>query len=262
MWKKFRKFIDAILSILFPPRCSACEEVISYRQFQRYGFCEICYPQITPVRGRTCDLCGAPLRQGENGVLCSNCIRRKGNVHYVQGRALFEYSGPMKQAMYHFKTSHRTGVRKFFIKTIREDERLSGWIEKHHFEAVVPVPMFRDKVRRRGYNQAELMAQEISREFRIPLRTDLVCRVEDTKPMKELTEQERKNNLKNAFKNAKSSVKLNQILLIDDIFTTGGTMDEVSKALQEAGVKHVYFLVMCIGRSDKKRGMSYGCKDM
>lgn len=256
------KVLDAILTVIFPPRCPSCEDIISYRQFQTRGFCEECATKITPVRGRICDICGAPLRGNEDGVLCGNCVRRRNNIHYLQGRALFEYSGPMKQAMYRFKASHRTGLRKFFIKSVRKNRNLYRWISRHNFDAVVPVPMFHDKVRRRGYNQALLLAREISREFDIPLRDDLVERIEDTKPMKELTEAERKNNLKNAFKNRTIGVKLNRILLIDDIFTTGGTIEEVSHALVDAGVKQVYFLVMCIGRADKKRGTSYGCTDM
>jgi len=79
-------------------------------------------------------------------------------------------------------------------------------------------------------------------------------RVKNTKPMKGLSEEERKNNLKNAFKTTETVVKLNQILVIDDIFTTGDTIDEISRVLLAAGVQRVYFLVMCIGRGDSDPG--------
>ena len=101
--------------------------------------------------------------------------------------------------------------------------------------------------RERGYNQAELVAAELSRLTGIRMYGDLVRRVRKTVPQKELTIQERQNNLKKAFNISTNVVKLNKVILVDDIYTTGSTLDAVAMELKRHGVKAVYFIALCIG---------------
>lgn len=116
-----------------------------------------------------------------------------------------------------------------------------------HPDALVPVPIHAEKKRQRGYNQAELIAAELGRLLHVPVETKLIKRVQKTKPMKDLSAQERQNNLKRAFKICKNDVKLNTIIIIDDIYTTGSTIDAMAHELRLAGVKYIYFAALAIG---------------
>ena len=114
-------------------------------------------------------------------------------------------------------------------------------------QALVPVPLHRKKKKKRGYNQAELIARELSAYWGIPVITDLVIRCKNTKPMKGIVGTDRQNNLKKAFKLGTNDVKLSTIIIIDDIYTTGSTIDAVAKVCVEAGIKNVYFMTVSIG---------------
>ena len=114
-------------------------------------------------------------------------------------------------------------------------------------DAILPVPVHASRRRSRGYNQAELVAAELSRLTGIKMYDRLVKRVRKTTPQKELTIQERQNNLKKAFNITANVVKLNKTILVDDIYTTGSTLDAVAVELQRHGVKTVYAITLCIG---------------
>lgn len=100
----------------------------------------------------------------------------------------------------------------------------------------------------RGFNQAELIARKLGQELGISVSTDLLLRTKRTTAQKELNDQERKANLKNAFQVAKNNIEAKKILLIDDIYTTGSTIDAASAVLLEHGAEKVYFLSISIGR--------------
>ena len=115
-------------------------------------------------------------------------------------------------------------------------------------QVIIPVPVHRKKKNRRGYNQAEVLAAAVSRGFSIPIRTDLVLRRKFTKAQKELNRKERKRNLKQAFY-VKDEVKnYRTVLIVDDIYTTGSTVNAIAEKLKSRGVQRVYFLVLCIGK--------------
>ena len=101
--------------------------------------------------------------------------------------------------------------------------------------------------RERGYNQSELLAKEMSRLLGIPVRSDIVKRVQKTVPQKELDELGRQNNLKKAFFIGTDVVKLKKVIVVDDVYTTGSTVDAVARELKEHGVGKVYFITLCIG---------------
>lgn len=111
----------------------------------------------------------------------------------------------------------------------------------------MPVPVHASRRRSRGYNQAELVASEMSRLTGITMYDKLVKRVRKTVPQKELSIQERQNNLKKAFNITSNDVKLKKTILVDDIYTTGSTLDAVAMELKRHGVKSVYFIALCIG---------------
>ena len=117
-------------------------------------------------------------------------------------------------------------------------------------QALIPVPLHRSKRRKRGFNQAEILAVEVGRALGIPVRTDVVQRIRNTRPQKDLSLRERQNNLKGAFKIIQYDVKLKKIILVDDIYTTGSTIDGIAGKLLEQGAEEVYFIALCIGKDD------------
>jgi ComF family protein len=151
----------------------------------------------------------------------------------------------MKMSVYRFKYLGRSEYAKFYAADIYE--RLGDEIRRMDADALIPIPIHPSRQRERGYNQAQELSLEISRLFGIPTYPDIVKRVKKTIPQKELNPQERQNNLKKAFNISSDVVKLNKTILIDDIYTTGSTIDAVASILKSHGVKEVFFITLCIG---------------
>ena len=226
---------------MFPPRCLGCDEVLP-RSHRDGGFCSYCKPQIKPIREPLCKRCGKAIRQ-ETEEYCYDC--RQKQHFFQQGRGVYQYEGPMKKAMYRLKYSNR---RRYAEVIAKDAMRYHGrWISEIGVEALVPVPVHPNKLRRRGYNQAEVLARAISEQSGIPVAT-LVERVVDTLPQKEMTAENRGKNLKNAFKVVNNGLKYKKVLIIDDIYTTGATVDSIAKILLDRGIVEVYCLYGCIGR--------------
>ena len=114
-------------------------------------------------------------------------------------------------------------------------------------DAIIPIPLHRSRQRYRGYNQSELIAEVVGRELQIPLYTHLVMREKKTIAQKKLNHGERQNNLKRAFKISQNDVKLDTVILLDDIYTTGSTIDAVAAILKNTGVKQVFFIALSVG---------------
>ena len=164
---------------------------------------------------------------------------------FDSGVSVYMYKGAMKNSIYRFKYGNRQEYAKYYGRELaraiaaRSDMRRAGLI--------VPVPLHSDKLLKRGFNQAELLAGEISTLLNIPMKPGLVERVRATAAQKELGAYERRKNLKKAFKIGQNDVKLNTIIVVDDIFTTGSTIDGVARVLKEAGAKKVYAATLAIG---------------
>lgn len=239
-----KELIKHLWELLFPTRCLGCEEIL-YQKDRDDGFCPECLKKVQWVSGSFCVKCGKQMKETTQ-EFCKDCKKKK---HiFIENRALFVYRQPMKEAMYRFKYGNRRSYATYFGREFAK--KYGKWIAEKDIEAIVPVPMYRRKERRRGYNQATLLAEALGREMGLPVEKDWVIRWKNSKPQKNLDDEERKNNLKNAFKIRKSGVKLKKILLIDDIYTTGTTMDEVAKTLISDGVEAVYCLSVCIGEGD------------
>ena len=280
-WMKNRNLIykvwDRLGPILFPLRCPVCDKILTPEEVER-GIHSICREKLLFVQGPVCMHCGKSLKNMEHTAqtktayfieahaeeFCTECQRKgyvrtsfyaksanypqNNKVHrpcISQGKAIYFYRGEMKKTMYRFKYGNRRSYARYFAQ---EAIRVYGdWIRQQRIDVIVPVPMFWKKQRRRGYNQAESFGKELSRLLEIPLETKLVQRVKDTIPQKELGETERKNNLENAFQIKKNIVQYKYILLVDDIYTTGSTVEAVARELFQKGVREIFVLSICIG---------------
>lgn len=236
---KNRRIAKEILySIFFPRRCPVCDEVVVYGK----DICGKCEKELPYIMEPTCKKCGKQL-SNEQSEYCPDCCRK---VHYYkQGKGIFSYQKGLKSSMYRFKYAGRREYAAFYGRVAKE--RIQDWIVRHGIEVLVPIPMHRNKQRKRGYNQAEVFAKCLGEYLELPVDTKVVKRIKNTIPQKELNDVQRKDNLKGAFQLQANIVKYRKILLVDDIYTTGSTVDAVARCFLEAGIEEVYFLTVCIG---------------
>ena len=274
----FKKWFDVsrerALSLLFPPRCIVCDEILTPEERER-GIHLVCESKLYPVKGAVCMHCGRPFGRknspNQNNKhmnedawmhLQMDCVReycgeccRKGyvlqneshrNSAITQGKSLYLYRGAVKTTMYRFKYANKREYASFFAQ--KAVEQYGDWIRQA--EVIVPVPMYLPKQKLRGYNQAETFAKALSRRTGIPVDKQSVYRVKNTTPQKELSHKERKNNLENAFQKGQSIVQYSHILVVDDIYTTGYTAQAVARELKKQGGRHIQLLSICIGGYD------------
>lgn len=226
------------MNLIYPPRCPVCDGIVGGGII-----CEPCRLRLRPVIEPLCKKCGKPLNSPEIEY-CPDCGRKK---HlYTRGRAAFEYDLVMRASISRFKYKNRREYANFYAQELLRSckELVYSW----KIDLIIPIPLHKSRRRKRGFNQAELVAKQVSREMGILLSTDSLLRIKKTNPQKELNDQERRNNLKNAFCVVKDDVKFKKILLIDDIYTTGSTLDAAASVLLEHGAEKVYFLSISIGR--------------
>ena len=229
MWKE----------LLFPRRCAVCDDITD-----RPGepVCRECIKKIAYIKEPCCMKCGKEL-QGGDKEFCNDCARR--SHIFTGGTALYDY-GSMSDSVFRFKNKGRIEYADFYGRELAR--RKGAWLQMVKPDALIPVPIHASKKRSRGYNQAELIARALSEYTGIPVNTSFIGRCKKTGPLKDLTEQERQNNLKKAFKILQNDVKLDTIVIIDDIYTTGSTIDAMAQVLKEAGVSGIYFLALTVGR--------------
>jgi ComF family protein len=231
--------MEGIINIFFPRRCPVCDDIVRKAE----GLvCRACMPRIKYVEGPTCMKCGKMLKSA--GLeYCYDC---DGKTHiYDRGMALYDYKS-ISDSIYRFKYKGRREYASFYGEEICK--YLGEEIKRLKPDALLPVPIHRKRIRERGYNQAALLAEEMSKGLRIPVMDRLIIRRRRTAPQKDLNERERQNNLKKAFKISQNDVKLNTAIIIDDIYTTGSTIDAVAEELRRAGVLKIYFVALAIGR--------------
>lgn len=229
---------EALVNMVFPRRCPVCDEIVPMGDGL---ICSRCRTRPQYIREPRCRRCGKQLADGMTQY-CHDCRQRRHVYDY--GYALYDYQS-MRKSIYRFKYGKRCEYAAFYARDICG--KLADELRMMDADSIVPVPVHASRKRERGYNQAELVAAELSRLTGIRMYGDLVRRVRKTVPQKELTIQERQNNLKKAFNITTNVVKLNKTILVDDIYTTGSTLDAVAMELKRHGVKAVYFIALCIG---------------
>lgn len=234
------RFHSIIKELLYPPRCPICDEILAGEEGAEH-ICRECRGQIRYIREPRCMKCGAELTDASQEY-CKTCAMKK-HV-YDRGLALFRYES-VRTSVYRLKYRGRKEYAEFYGREMARcfAQPIRYWKP----EVLIPVPMHKAKERARGYNQATALAEVMGRYCGIPVRTDLVERRRKTRPMKELNAGERQINLKNAFHISQDVVKLKTVMLVDDIYTTGSTIDEIAKGLRAAGVAKVYYVALAIG---------------
>jgi ComF family protein len=220
------------LDFLFPHMCLLCETETTD------GFvCNNCLDYIPLVNPPLCHRCGRPIK---NGTVCHLCTDAHALDH---GRAWILFIPPSDKLIHHFKYRKKTRLvhllGRAMASLIRTDYELN------QADVIVPVPLFWWKKLRRGYNQASLLAHIISQETNISEHHAL-RRVKNTRTQTRLKESERQDNVMNAFAVETDGVENKKVLLVDDVLTTGATMNECARVLKQAGAQEVYSCVAAI----------------
>lgn len=187
--------------------------------------------------------CGKPVETMEQEY-CRDCVKQ---THlFEQGRGLWLQKMPVSKGIYQFKFHNKRYYSNIFAEEIVKE--YGDWIKRKEINEIIPIPLHKSKLRKRGFNQAAILAKEISLLTGIPVNEKAVFRIRKTKPQKILNPEERSRNLNGAFGVKKTWDVKKTVLLIDDIYTTGSTMDRVTAVLRKAGVQKVYFLTISIGQ--------------
>lgn len=224
---------DALLDLLFPPHCTLCRAPTPRGEH----LCPSCRAKAKALTGPLCSVCSTPYPgQIDGSFVCSACRERC----FAFDCAVSHYrsTGPVRELIHRLKYQravHLRGVLAGWLAEALEDPRLQSPLP----DRLVPVPLHPARQRERGFNQARLLAESLSRQTGIPL-ADCLRRIRFTPSQTRLDRSERIENLRDAFQmRQNSSVENLHLLLIDDVLTTGSTVDACARVLKEAGAASV-----------------------
>ncbi|MBQ9887564.1 MAG: ComF family protein [Lachnospiraceae bacterium] len=281
-----KRWFDKYLEILFPRKCPVCDDIIATgggRNSQKSDdiiaagsgrnspereeiiaagggrnsperednitlqsglICPECIRKIHFVREPACKKCGKEIFD-ERVEYCSDCVKHRHD--YEWGVPLMNYDAVGRKIIADFKYHNRRDNADFLAEEIYK--RAYGKIRLMGADALVPVPMYFLKKRIRGFNQSEVLAKRLGTLLNIPVNDKILIRNRNTSPQKNLEQTQRINNLKKAFKANDIPHSIKSVILVDDIYTTGSTVNACARVLKEAGVEKVYFICACIGRN-------------
>ncbi len=228
----------ALLDLIFPPRCVVCGA-------SGADLCAVCAGKIRRPPAPRCARCDTPLA-GEiaaPGGLCRECVT--GVLAPALDRIIVAvvYEGPVRSAVHALKYYRKRRAALPLAGLALAAWRASGL----RADVIVPVPLRRDRVRSRGYTQADLLAASVARGAALPVRRDLLARVRDTAAQARLTASERRRNVVGAFglrPGAAPALTGRTVLLLDDVVTTGATVQAAASALREARPTAIYALAV------------------
>ena len=239
------KIINEVIDLVYPPGlyCNCCGKITD--DSRTYGLCNDCMKDVKWITGRSCRKCGKAMGETDPGEVCFYC---KTHEHvFDRGYACCEYGMHEKTLLYELKYASRGDIGNILGEIVfdKMDSELGEEL-CDAYDLVLPVPLYKERKQKRGFNQAELMAREFAERSGIACETDILIRTKQTEAMKGLGPSERRANIQGAFSvNEEKAYKLigTRVLVIDDIFTTGATLDEIACVLKLAGVCRVDFAV-------------------
>lgn len=238
----YKKVLREVVNAVLPPACPMCGRPAPFAGGRRVDICPECMHIVSYVSEPVCLKCGKPV-QNDEAEYCSDCSKKK---HiYDQACAVYEYSQSVKDSIYRFKYHNKREYAHIYAKQIKDKcgRMISAWSP----DVMIPVPIHSSRLKERGFNQAQLIAEELEHLTGIPMDCESLARVVKTVPMKELDNAQRVKNLQNAFQADKKVVEYKKVLIVDDIYTTGATFDACAAVLKQAGVQKVYGVSLCVG---------------
>ena len=233
-------FWRALADFLFPPKCPLCGKFGEENGGGR--FCSSCLAEFISFSHPLCPRCGRSFATpaGEDH-LCGECLTAE--RFFTRARSLGPYEGKMVEAIARFKYRGATHLGKPLGKLLAEykDDEFSF----SRFQRVIPVPLNVKRLRQRGFNQSLLLTRQVARGRALPLDFQSLQRIRNTPPQTQLSGADREKNIRGAFAvTAPEAIAGKHILLIDDVFTTGATVQECAKMLKKAGAEQVDVLTL------------------
>ena len=235
--------LDALASILFPAPCRLCDAVLETSS--RIPICHACLDSLQPLAGPVCATCGRVFPSALAAIsaqpLCYAC--RRGVYAFDAARSYGAYDEKMARAILLLKHHGVTPLAAWFARRLIEVvERQPALFAA---DVVVPVPLDKGRRRQRGYNQAELIARPLARHLRVPLRSYLLVRKRPRPDKLKLTRRERWTTVRGAYAiHQAARIDKLRVLLVDDVFTTGATLDACSRVLRSGGATFVVGLTV------------------
>lgn len=235
---------ETLADLIYPASiyCINCGNIID--DSRPYALCDTCVRTMNWANEQTCNKCGKILRKGYEYLLCTDCSVIKHS--FEKGFACVEYGRAERDLIHKFKYKDKVYLGQKLAEIMYD--RIM--IEDLALDIIIPVPMYRGKEKKRGYNQAAVLAMRLSRLMDKPLDKRILVRAVDTEPMSNLGAEERRKNMQKAFtvrKDGDRKIRNKTILLIDDVYTTGSTADACADALLAVGAASVYLFVFAAG---------------
>ena len=242
---KWNQFPRTVLEALYPRRCPVCGEIVTPKGRL---ICPSCLLRLSSVKSPTCQKCGKEV-WSEEIEYCADCVKHRRS--FARGMALFNYTEDAARSMAAVKYKNKREYLDFYAEAAAEKlMRYKEW-EEWRFDALVPVPVHPARKRKRGFNQAEVLAKRMGERLGLPVCPEFLYRIRNTEPLKELNPDERLQNLQQAFRADAEAIWISgirRVLLVDDIYTTGSTAEACTRALLSAGIEKVCFFAVCIGQ--------------
>lgn len=248
---------DALTSLFFPSPCRVCNELLDTAS--RVPVCRNCLQSFEPIGPKRCGCCGLAAEafgyaEGEN-LLCPAC--RNHTYGFGAARSLWFYRGPLVRTILLLKFERIEPLGAWFSAALADEVRRQTWLGK--VDVVVPVPLHRQRQRERGYNQADLIAKPLAKRLNLPYKAVLLMRSKPRPDKHILSLEERWNSVRGVFATGSGSqVDKQSVLLVDDVMTTGATLDACARALRKAGAHAVYGVTLAravrdltLGSNDK-----------
>ncbi|MFH1954594.1 MAG: ComF family protein [Pseudomonadota bacterium] len=238
--------ISALADIIYPPRCPICKEFLhkgrSIRDGDPLSFCPTCTADFRPITSPLCPICGTLFSSTlEEDHPCEDCLRKR--PFYEAAWAPYRYEGATLNAIHQLKYGAKSFLADFL------GPRLSRFTE-NRFKVpgpllTMPVPLHPKRLRERGFNQSLLLARHVAKGLQIDLDFLSLRRIRYTMPQTSLAKKKRQENVRGAFQLKRpEAVRGKTILLVDDVATTGNTLNECAVALKRAGSKKIYCVTL------------------
>lgn len=231
-----KNFFRSVFDLLAPSLCSYCKSSLIMSDIPY--FCKTCWSEFDLIRGSLCPCCGRQFASPEAlsespSHLCRFC--RENPPYFDQALSVGLFEGQLREAIHIYKYKPLRALGKPLADWMAKQIRLV-----HHMDIVMPVPLHRSRLRQRGFNQSLLLAYGITEHFSLSIVYDNLIRTRPTRPQVELSADERAKNVRGAFAlRHPGDVFDKRILLVDDVFTTGSTLNECAKVLKESGASSV-----------------------
>lgn len=237
-----RRLITNLMDIVYPKRCLACKNTIDVSTIDNL-ICTQCWAKIKRNLPPFCHSCGRRLKKSAfTKNICPTCIKVR--LHFDRAFSPCVYEGWIKELIHEFKYNNKDylgfPLSRLMIDFIREYN-----LPMHYLDFIIPIPLHKTKWREREFNQSEILSKYIAKEFKKDLFTDLLLRHRHTKTQTDLELNQRFSNVKGSFLvTRKGDLKDKNLLLVDDVLTTGATASEAARALKDAGANIVFVLTL------------------